>query len=395
MKNNVAKYYVHMIMTSIVAMLASGSILQSFLMEAGLGEESVNILTSLMQMVQVAVMVGFSKKMDGSQKIVEISAYSRLLDLPLIIFLIFVSFTLPENKNMLFIITMILMVIYGVGIGITNISSYKLPYLVIDLNQYGKITALAGVLSGVLTFFLSAGVSYAQESFNYFSVMKGVFLLAIISLIIYVISTAAMKGNYEMVKADAEEKKKTNILSYKPFSYLIIPNLLRGFNAGIIGISVTVGYYVKLIDGAAASLMVGVSTIATILGCFVYANISQKVKDGNTLLISSIAVCLAMPLMLLGSRTGIFITFYAVTFFFYNIINYAVPAAVVKFVDYDIAGQYSAGRMILHTAGMALAGFVCVAMFKLIGPLTTMIFAGACQLVSGLGYYVFLKRRRQ
>ena len=77
---------------------------------------------------------------------------------------------------------------------------------------------------------------------------------------------------------------------------------------------------------------------------------------------------------------------------FYNVVNYAVPAAVVKFVDYDVAGQYNAGRMILHTLGISLAGFVCVAMFELFGPLLTLIFSGCCQLFSGLGYYMFLKK---
>jgi hypothetical protein len=64
---------------------------------------------------------------------------------------------------------------------------------------------------------------------------------------------------------------------------------------------------------------------------------------------------------------------------------------VTKIADYDIIGQYSAGRMLLNTLGTSIAGFVCIWLFDRIGVVATMAMSGGLQLFSGVGYYVYLK----
>ena len=55
-------------------------------------------------------------------------------------------------------------------------------------------------------------------------------------------------------------------------------------------------------------------------------------------------------------------------------------------------GQYSSGRLLLHTSGSGLAGFLCIRLIDLIGGLPTMILPGVCFLVCGISYFVYRKK---
>lgn len=388
--SNSVKYYLNIIMSTIGVTLVGGVILQTFLLESGLSEESVGILTSVMQAVQVAVMITLSKKVDETDNVIVLSAYARLCDLPLIVTLFGLCFFTPQS-SLLFILSLTVLLIYSVGIGITNITSYKLPYLVMPVEDYGKVTAIGGIIAAIATSAISLAMSHFQARCNYFSVMKCVFSLAFVAFLIYFFATVRMTATY---KAESYNTKKTgSILKYKPFTLLIIPNVLRGFNAGVIGLAVTIGYYVDILDASASAVFVIITNAVTVFAAFVYSQISGKISEKNMLAICGITIFAAAPLMLLWESRMLFFVFYGITYFFYTIVNYAVPSAVVKFVDYDTAGQYNAGRMMLHTLGMSAAGFLCIPLINLIGPLSAMLFAGACQAVSSLGYCIFLKKR--
>lgn len=201
MKSNVIKYFASIMTSSVVAMLAGGAILQAFLIESGLSEESVNFLMSAMQIMQVTVMVGLSKKMDRASNIIGLSAFPRLCDIPLIIFLFALCFLTIKNTSVLFAISLVLMFLYSIGIGITNITAYKLPYLIIDVNDYGRITAIGGIAGAIFTVVISAGMSYFQNTYDYFLVMRWVFLAAIVFLVGYIASTLSLKELFSPKKA--------------------------------------------------------------------------------------------------------------------------------------------------------------------------------------------------
>ena len=92
------------------------------------------------------------------------------------------------------------------------------------------------------------------------------------------------------------------------------------------------------------------------------------------------------------SNTAVFIAFYGVAYFFLHLINTAVPIVIVKIVDYDVIGQYSGWRMLLHTLGISISGFVCIPLFNLIGVIPTMVLSGGTQLISGIAYHIHLTR---
>ena len=68
-------------------------------------------------------------------------------------------------------------------------------------------------------------------------------------------------------------------------------------------------------------------------------------------------------------------------------IDYGVPTAITKIVDYRCIGQYSAWRMVLHTLGTALGGIAVPYLMSALGAVGTLILAGALQAMSGAVYY--------
>lgn len=387
--NNSVKYYLHVVFGGIYNMVLTGSLLQTFMLENGYSEESTNIFFSVMNIIQVLSILALTGMASRVKKTRIWMRNLYLLAIPFAITLALMCF-IPIRGNAVTAVLYLFGMLFNVFTGVHGVLSYKLPYTIMDMKDYGKLMALSGSISGAICFGLSTLLSFCLGTFEYMSVMKISYIISVIIIIasMLVMSSFRENGLSEKTTSSAE---KTNILKYKPFTYLIIPNLTRGFCLGMVTMAVTIGYYHKCIDSFSASVIVVITNAMTILGCLVYSKISGVIKDRRILLFSSIAVFIFMPLMVLRGKTIDYLVFYTIVYFFITIINYAVPVTVTKIADYDIIGQYSAGRMLLNTLGTSIAGLVCVWLFERIGVLVTITLSGGLQLLSGVGYYVYLK----
>ena len=387
--SNKIKYYAHQVLSSLIILLTSGAVLQTFLIEYGLSEQQVNVYSSVMQIFQVATILFFSKIADRAKNIIRMSALMRLFELPMVILLFVLCFFTEISVTPVLVIIFALGLLYNFSMGSRSVVDYKLPYNIIDISDYGKVTAFGGILIGIFSVLFSLALSFFQSKTEYFLSMKIVFVVSAVMIFAYIAVTGLMKQTYKM--PPLEKKQKTNIFKYKPYTKLIIPNLARGFSGGVVGLAVTIGYFTGVIDKTSSSYIVIITSAMTIFGCLVYSFISKKVNDGILHLTLGIAMAVLLPLLCLGG-TVFFLVAYAVIFFVKIIIDYAVPVTLTKVIDYRIAGQFSAWRMLLNTLGSSLAGFVCIPLFNLIGVTPTMILAGLLMLVCGAGYFLFLRK---
>ena len=391
MEKNFKKYYAHGIFNGLINLLFVGSMLQTVLLESGYSENTVNIYTSAMQIIQILTIIIFSKQADKLANIKGTYAKSYILQLPIIIFT--VVFCFLKGNNLLMLLFIIASLGFNIALGIHNILSYKLPYKIMPMSLYGKAASLSGMFGGAASLFVSFILLFLQKKFSFLAVMSITYIISFLlpllcSRTINSLEEKEFKGNHTATQAG----KKLNYFKYKPFSLLILPNVARGFCLGIITMAVTIGYYSKVINTTSASYLIIITNAINISSPLVYSYISGKISERIILLTSSISVFIFMPVMLLGNNTVVFLLFYGIAYFFVNMINYAVPVAVVKIANYEIMGQYSAGRMLLNTLGTSIAGFVCIPMFKLFGPLISIIISAALQLFSGLSYYLYMKK---
>ncbi len=384
---NIRKFYLYSILWSLVVLVTSGSVAQTFLLEYGFAEERVTSFISFMQIVQVLTILGFSKWSDKIASVVRAMARAHLLDVPLCALLAVFCFIPAEKMPLAFVLLMTVGALYSISVGINNVLVYKLPYLVMDMSYYGKYIAVSGALIGIVSVAFSIVSHYVQLAVGFMTAMKATY---IITLVMWLAMLFAMRTMKETPAALPEKnKEKIDLLRYGPFVKLILPNVMRGFALGIIGMGITIGYYTELIDGVSANYVIIITNALSIVGSFAFSKAAKYMRDKNIIFISAAVITALLPFLTVGG-TSLFLVFYAVIYLFLIILNNAVPVTVTKIIDYKVAGQYSAGRMLLNTLGTSVAGFVCVPLFEALGVVPTLVLTAVIQILSAIGYYAVL-----
>lgn len=369
---------------------ASGAVLQTVLLEIGLSPEATNQFTGIQTGVQVVAITIFSIWSDRVRNLIRSYGMSCLLFLPLLVFL-FLACSGVIGDNIFLLLLYFTAIIYNITYGIAGIVGLKMPYQIFDMKEYGRVSGVTGVVVGITALILSGALTWLQASFPYLRIVQvGIGIAIIVTLIrAYMLCSLKPIHSFEIKKGPV---RKFNFFKYKPFSFFIVPNLLRGLSCGLLSVSVSIGYYTGQLNSQSASILAVITSLVTILGCGIYALMAGRITERAILLTSSIGVFLFMPLVTLFDSTAAFLVFYGFAWFMVVFINYAVPVAVTKIADYDSMGRYSAGRMLINNAGNMLAGFLCVPMFRLIGVQLTMILFAGLQLISGICYYIYMKK---
>ena len=387
---NKAKYYISCVLDQFALVFASGAVLQTVLLEMGLSPEATNQFTGIQTGVQVAAITIFSIWSDRVRNLIRSYGLSCLLFLPLLVFL-FLACSGAIGGHVFLILLYFSAIIYNIAYGVASIVGLKMPYQIFDMKEYGRVSGITGVVVGIAALILSGALTWLQTSFPYLLIIQvGMGAAIIVTLIrTYMLCSLKPIHRFEIKKGPV---RKFNFFKYKPFSFFIIPNLLRGLSGGLLVMAVSIGYYTGHLDSQSASILAVITSLVTILGCGIYALMAGRITERVILLASSIGVFLFMPLVTLFDSTAAFLVFYGFAWFMVVFINYAVPVAVTKIADYDSMGRYSAGRMLINNAGNMLAGFLCVPMFRLIGVQPTMFLFAGLQLISGICYYIYMKK---
>ncbi len=391
MKNE-TKYYWMTVLYTLVTFAAS-SVLQAFLLELGLSAETVSVYISVTQIVQMGIMLSLGGWIERVKNVILLCAAVMGAQVLMILLLLFFSF-FPQGSDWYKI-----MLVYGVGIpvnvaiGIYGIVSYKFPYRVIDMRKYGTITGISGAAGGIVGILFSALMTYFVARYPYFSVMKVVMILGIFSSISCFWVTASCRDTGFSV--EKKERKRIKLFSYKPFWVLLIPNLFRGIHGGVYGISVAIGYHLKLLDSTTATLLLVITNVATILSSLFYSLVARKKKVEKWLiLVSAIVMVITMPWMV-GGKSRTFLVMYTITYVAFHLINNAVPVGLTKVIDYEVIGQFSAWRMACFALGNAIAGMIAIPLIDRIGGVEVMVLASIFQVISSWVYFWYMKQMGQ
>lgn len=378
---------------STAILMIAGSVIQAFLLQNGIDEWYVSIYMSVVQMVQVSVMFVVSLVIDRVKNVIKLCAYSIILQIVLFLSLIFLCVFSGVNIQAKYYIVFAAGVFANIIQAVYNIVSYKLPYHIVEMTNYAKLVGKIGVVTGVVGIIVSASMSFFTSLIDYNIAMLVFFVLGALSLATSYLITCCFKkidGKQQYLKTAST--KKLNLFKYRPFSVLIIPNLLRGFCTGILIVSMTIGHSLGITNKSSGAVLTLLLQVATVFSCIVYTLIATKKNDGKIIIVSTVLLAFSMPLMFVGDSLLIFYLLYFTSNFFINFINNAVPVSVTKFVDYEYIGQYSSWRMLLHTGGVAISNSFVIPLVNIFGGFGVMLIAALCQLVSGIAYYVFLKR---
>jgi nitrate/nitrite transporter NarK len=183
--------------------------MQTFLIQAGFTAEQVYILNSLMQTMQVAMMLALTF-LSGKIKRVKMVTSISYLSLALLTGVFLIGAINPELIKHGYVIAVFVVAgISYVGVGLYNILSYCLPYYTIDMKDYGKMTGISVAIGGGVSFLMSLVYSILLSKFQYMKTTAVFFVIAIVCFILTSIVCASMREKSDEISR--EDSGKNNI----------------------------------------------------------------------------------------------------------------------------------------------------------------------------------------
>jgi Na+/melibiose symporter-like transporter len=369
--------------------------MQTFLIQAGFTAHQVYILNSLMQIMQVAMMLVLTF-LSGKIKRVKLVTSISYLSLSLLTGVFLLGAINSElTKNGYVIAVFIAAGISYVGVGLYTILSYCLPYYTIDMKDYGKMTGISTAIGGGVSFLASLVYSILLSKSSYMKITGAFFVLAIVCFILTSIVCASMR--VKNVETDKENKLKNDVVSVfknKNTYILLVPNFVRGLSVGIFNVIATIAISESILNETTSSYVNLILQISAFAGYMFFAFAYKKFSTKNLLLIATLGVCVSLPFSLELGTIG-FLCCLTIAAFFRFVTDTAIPVIMTDIIPKEQIGPYTSIRMLIFTGAQAVATLLITPLKNAIGYTGVLIFATVMLFVCGVTYYIVAKRIKQ
>lgn len=391
--SNEIKYYIRNGCVYAANLFSSGTLLQTFLSSKGVSTAQIGTITATMSAVQVITILLFStvvdKVRDSLKASVRLMLFLPLFSLAMLPFALWTDIA----PGVLFGAVLLAGAVQNIFYGLYCILDYRIPYQIIDMRKYGQLTSINGVVGGVLMVAVSSLTTLLLYRFASGPVFFAMYLVAALCMVFSMLVTRSMKA----VEQPAEESKLKkaglmNTLKMPVFWALITPNLMRGFNNGMVGMLATVAIFELGLSAAQSSALSIVYTAMSIAGPLCFLKLSGKVRLHKLYLLGSVIMFVSMPLLLAGRSFGLFIAVYAVLLTGLGIADYTMPVLITRVIPYECIGSYTSLRMGIHMGGLALGSMAAGAALGKIPAIALLAFSGSLQMGSGLIYWLYCRK---
>ena len=389
--SNIKKYCIYTTFYNVGFTFCTGAIMQTFLMQAGFSAEQVYVLNSLMQLMQVAMMLALTFLAEKIKRVKLVTSIS-CLSLSALTAVFLIGAVNPELiKNGYVIAVFIVAGISYVGVGLYNILAYCLPYYTIDMKDYGKMTGISAAIAGGASFVVSLVYSLLLSKFSYMKITATFFVISIACFIITSIVCASMQ--VKSAEMNSEEREKSDVMAVfknKNTYVLLLPNFTRGLAVGIFNVIATIAISTSILDETTSSYVNVILQIATLAGNLFFAFAYKKLSTKNVLLIATVGVCVSFPFSLELGVIGFFSCF-AIASFFRFVTDTAFPVIITEIIPKEQIGPYTSIRMLIFTGAQAVATLLITPLKNAIGYTGVLIFATVMLLICGVTYYAVAK----
>ena len=389
--SNIKKYCIYTTIYNLGFTFCTGTIMQTFLIQAGFLAEQVYILNSLMQIMQVAMMLVLTFLSGKINRVKTVSSISSIsLSLLTVVFLM--GAINPELIKHGYVIAVFIVAgVSYVGVGLYTILAYCLPYYTIDMKDYGKVTGISTSIAGGVSFLASLAYSVLLSKFSYMKTTAAFFVVSIVCLILSGIVCASMQ--VKNAEANKESSEKSNVISVfknKNTYILLIPNFVRGLSIGIFNVIATIAISTSILNETTSSYLNVILQIATFLGNIFFAFAYKKLSTKNLLLIATLGVCVSLPFSLELGVIGFFCCFTVASFFRF-VADTAIPVIITEIIPKEQIGPYTSIRMLIFTGAQAVATLLITPLKTAIGYTGVLIFSATMLFICGVTYYAVAK----
>lgn len=385
--SNKVLYFVYTILYTTGFMFCSGTILQTFMISAGLSETTISAYNAVIQFVQAAVIFVMAFVADKIKKVLKVYALIILSITIIAVGLVFCVFVRSD-------LTAVKLIIFGSSIvaylmiGIRNAVDYRIFYEIFDMKELGRLMGIAIAVSGLVSFGVSAAYSYAVSNYDYYDVMIVFFILSAVMILISFVASYNYKKVNETPQVEQKPGLELSAFKNKVTLQLAVPGFFRGFSSGIFALITVVGFSGGILNIETATYVSLITQLTSFAGNIVFSLTNRKIRSSAAVLISSVMLGIALPLSIVTGNLIPFLIFYAITNFAYVIINVSIPILVCEIVPYDQIGSFTCIRMMIFTLGSVVASIVYKPLADSIGYLWLFILAGILQVICGVAHLI-------
>lgn len=364
----------------------SGTLMQVFLNSMGFSASQIYLRTTLTQAVQITVSLSCTRIGNRGNFF---RTYALVVVVEGILYGCYIPLCLRMQADWsAYLLLLGICACNAAATALNSLLSYKLPYLIYRTEDYGKVTALGGIVSSCIHMVVGVVMAALAAKFTYRVIMPWVFpvagLLIVISGLMYFLYRPLT--DMQTLRGVSSESKKSNdtvwqVLRRPIFYQLAIPSMFRGFAGGMVGVLAVVAAADLGYSEQITTTMVSVAAGAQLLGCALFGVLSSRICPRYTIFASSLSfVCLLF--LLIPDSPILFLCLYAVLMVGFYVELYAVPDLLIRVVPGGIAGTYNAYRLIMNQIG-ALAATTLASFLpsSVILPMTVVL-----QVISGASF---------
>lgn len=367
-------------------MCCTGPVMQTFLNSLGFPNRWIYLSTTLIQIVNMVMILVCSRWADRGSVI---RRSSGILIPQAILFLFYIPLCVfPSASALSFGFLVLVSLAQAVTTGLYTVCVYKLPYVVLDGTMFTLVVAVGGLVTGALSLISGLILTWLVGFFSYHQIMLGGCMAAGVLTMLASFLVRAQKPLIPPAgTAGVSRKVPIRTMLGQPVFYLLAPaNLIRGFSLGVISVLSVIALELGFSEQTTTAI-VSVQSAATLLMCCLFGILARRNNLRRFILVGSM-VFLLMPLML-TSKTGMqFLIGCFAVYMGKATIDYAIPAVLRWMVSGEIAGIYQAWRMGLTNCGMMLGSMTAA----MISSRSLLILSAVTMVMAGVNYYVVIRK---
>lgn len=392
-RGNIARHIAMEILNAFTYLFMGGTLWQGLLLHNHCSSTMIGTLAAVGSISQAVAMGLNTVIADRFQKPIRVMAMGSLPIL--LVFVVVAALCFVGESAFRFSILLAAVILYYAAYGFRATFAYKIPYLVIHMEHYGRLTATVGLVSNLFCIVVSTGIPFFLEAVDYMDGMLLLYIVCAVFVGVAALLNVSMKVINEIPAAVARPRLR-ELLSDKSVTHLAPANFLRGIASGIILSLTLVASEIFALDSVSLSLLVSLTTLGSVLGNLLYSVMGRARYLSFLCLGAGFAILLLGPMAAFLEDWTVFTVLFVIIQIAYVIINGTIPVMLAKFTPYRIVGGCTSLRMMETMAGTAfsswLAGLVLDHTEGVLPSVILLAVAGLSQCYCGIAYHIFYRK---
>lgn len=334
-KKNKIYFIIMELLRGFLALAVGGSLWQGILIHNGFTATETGIVTAVVSLSQAITYFLSIFITDKFKKPILATKYFSFVYVAMFLAITIICIIGSEA----FILPVIVLVtfIFYVGDGFRSILCYKIPYLIMDMKDYGLVTATSGWAGGLFSTVVSILIPIFLGIIGYMRGMAVLYIVCIILSLVLIFAISRLKSIGTIPEKQTATVKE--IITDKSVKKLWFANTMRGISMGIVGCLAIMASELFEVSSVQLTTLASLSSVAMLIGYFLFSFFGRPEFIKKVLLYSGF---LFVVLSVLSAFSGSFVVFAITTTVLqgaYHILNGAYPVMLAQKTSYKVAGD--------------------------------------------------------